>query len=113
MDKDDEKNFALPDGVSALGKKAHEAIMAVLQKYDCARSGGCKVFYSPKEWKARGEQYGLKSQLIVVYDGGDHRRFFNMDEEEYKLWDEMHDALGKVGVYAEECTGWYAAVYES
>jgi hypothetical protein len=104
--------FKMPANLSESGVSAYSAIMDVLNKYE-AESGGCKTFYSPAEWAKRGEDYGKNSHLIVVYDGGDVRSFFNMNTECYKFYEEMQDALKKVGLYFEECTGWYAAIYNS
>lgn len=104
------QEFKAPSSISAVGKSAHSVILKVLNKYE-AESGGCKTFYSPKEWADRRESYGTKSHLIVVYDGGDVGNFFNMNHGSYKLYEEMQEALAKVGLYFEECTGWYAAIY--
>lgn len=102
--------FKVPDNLAETGTSAYSAIMDVLNKYE-AESGGCKTFYSPAEWANRGEDYGKNSHLVVVYDGGDVGHFFNMNHECYNLYEEMQDALKKIGLYFEECTGWYAAVY--
>ena len=71
-----------------------------------------RSFYTPAEWKSRGEQYGLKSELIVVHDGGDLASFFNPDYGSWKLQSAMNVALEKVGYYAEPCTTWYTAIYK-
>lgn len=120
--------LAMPEGLSPKGRKAYETIVKFLREKEMTDTGGCKVFYSPKEWKARREQYGLESELIVVYDGGDHRPAFNMDacldtaeflrdnglkvKNPYATHEEMSAALEEVGCRVEECTGWYAAVYD-
>lgn len=104
--------FKSPANLSETGAVAYSTIMNVLNKYE-AESGGCKTFYSPAEWKERGEDYGKNSHLIIVYDGGDVGSFFNMNHERYKLYDEMQTALSEIGLYFEECTGWYAAVYSA
>lgn len=99
-----------PNGLSRTGKKAHKAVMAFLTKKGLTNDGGSKVFYSPSEWKARGEQYGVDSVLIVTHDGGDHAAAFTMDYG-YKLSEELTEALEKKGLWFEQCTGWYSAVY--
>lgn len=76
-------------------------------------TGGCRTFYSPAEWKARGESYGLESVLIVCHDGGDVASFFNYDYECYQRLENMREALEKVGYWAEPCTSWYTAIYRS
>lgn len=107
------KNNAKPQGLSLVGESAYEMIMSVLIKFEQTNTGGCKTFYSPAEWKARGEQYGLESELIVVYDGGDVRPFFTIDAGVPSFYDAMEKALFACGLYAEPCTGWYAAVYRA
>lgn len=94
---------------------------------DCASGGGCRAFYTPQEWEDRGEQYGQEAELIVVYDGGDLGYYFNMDRsydmtcmaaeagfkpEPYATYEKMRKALEAIGFYAEECTGWYSAIYK-
>jgi len=70
-----------------------------------------EVFYTPEEWKERREQYGTDSLLVVCHDGGDHAPFFNLDYEAYARWEEMIAALRPLGVYSEQCTSWYSAIY--
>jgi len=107
------EHVACPTGLSPKGRKAYDAIMAVLKKHELTNTGGCKAFYAPKEWAARGETYGRGSELIVVYDGGDLGYFFNIDrcEVSYNLNEEMRSALEAVGCYSEECTCWFSAIY--
>ena len=92
----------------------------MLLKHKATYTGGCVAFWSPSAWRERGEARGLNSELIVVYDGSDLRRFFNMDacsdarpgsRNRYALYEEMQAALEKVGLYFEECTGCHSAVY--
>ena len=73
--------------------------------------GGCRTFYSPEEWAARGESYGRDSCLIVVHDGGDYAHAFNYAYGSMTLRESMREALGAEGYYAEACTGWYTAIY--
>lgn len=101
-----------PDGLSALGKTAHKVIVAFLKENDLTGTGGCKTFYSPAEWKARGEDYGTESELVVVHDGGEPGNAFSYDREQYDLCDSLQKELHKHGVFAEQCTVWYSAVYE-
>lgn len=76
-------------------------------------TGGCTPFFSPKDWKARGERYGGDSKLVIVYDGGDLYEFFGSYATFPTLVDTMREALAKLGVYHEAATGWYGAVYEA
>ena len=85
-----------------------ETAKTVLGEVDTAG----RSFYTPAEWKARGERYGLQSELIVVHDGGDLASFFNPDYGSWKLQSAMNEALEKAGYYAEPCTTWYTAIYK-
>jgi hypothetical protein len=127
-------DFDMPEGLSADGVKAYEAIKKHLNGFDGLETGGCTSFYSPTEWARRGESYGKESVLIVVYDGGDLRPYFNMDAayeadclmfdflradgkdtskvERYSMIERTHEALRAAGFFVEECTGWHAAVYK-
>ncbi len=104
---------ARPANLSPQGDKAYDTILAFLRQKGALETGGCKSFYSPEEWKARGEQYGRDSLLIVVYDGGDLPPYFSLDHSAptYKRFEEMTAALEAAGFWWEECTGWYSAIY--
>lgn len=110
------KGYEMPDDLDELSRAAYAKIMDVLRAADdppgsALWAGGARVFYSPAEWAARGERYGLGSRLIITYDGGAHRRFFTLDEMDYPAVERMRASLEEIGVYFEECTGWYAAVW--
>ena len=74
--------------------------------------GGCKAFYSPDEWKSRGELYGTDSLLIICHDGGDLACFFNYGYECKNYMEQMRLVLKKNGYYAESCTCWYTAIFK-
>lgn len=73
--------------------------------------GGSRAFYSPKEWRERGESYGQQSVLILCHDGGDLAPLCNWDYECYKSMEAFKDFLRQKGFYVEQCTSWYSAVY--
>jgi len=102
----------MPVGLSAKGKTAYNAIMKVLEGTGSLDTGGCKTFYSPTEWKARGEEYHLNSELIVVYDGGAVAKFFRYDYDQYDMIKVMDESLSNAGLYSEPATCWYSGVYE-
>lgn len=77
-----------------------------------ATGGGCPAFYTPEQWRERGEAYGLDAKLIVCHDGGALAKFCNYDYMQYAKIDRMSAALEKVGYHVENCTSWYSAVYE-
>lgn len=104
-----------PENLSPKGARAYQVIMDLLEEYEMTYTGGCKAFYSPQEWKARGESYGTTSELVVVYDGGDVQHFFSLDScwggGSYTLYERMRKALEAEGLYWEECTRWYCAIH--
>lgn len=107
-------DLACPEGLSRLGRAAHARIIKVLEELQLTSTGGCRAFYSPAEWKDRGEEYGTGSELIVTYDGGDLRYFFSMDagyETGWRFTERMRQELEELGLYSEECTCWYSAIY--
>lgn len=112
----DGKDLPRPDDydtshLKSEGLKAAEAILAVMRKHGEPHSGGCKCFYTPEEWEARGEEYGVNSVLIVCHDGGTQAQFFNWDYMDYAKIDEVCVALKPLGLFAEQCTSWYSAVH--
>jgi len=85
------------------------AVLAVLPKG--STGGGCRAFWTPAEWKERGENYGNNATLILVHDGGALAAFCNYDYCEYAKIEKLDKALGKIGYYVEACTSWYSGVY--
>lgn len=75
-------------------------------------TGGCRPFYTPAEWRERGEVHGMRAALVVVHDGGDYAPFFNYDYRQYHRIEAMDAALREKGYYAEQLTGWYTGIYK-
>lgn len=107
-----EHTFNMPENLSNSGQMAWAAIITLLMTDDPSMSsGGCQVFRSPEEHKSRyKEAYGLSSELIVVYDGGDHRPYFNYCDS-YETIQRVKNVLDPLDMFFEECTGWYGAIY--
>jgi hypothetical protein len=124
---DKSHDLDMPEGLDAQGRRAHEIITAHLRDHGLTDTGGCKAFYAPAEWRVRGEPYGARSHLVVVYDGGALRPVFSMDaaydldcahyqrtgtsREPYGLYEGMQAKLREAGLYFEECTNYYSAIY--
>lgn len=85
---------------------AYKAITKVLKACKATNTGGCKAFYTPKEWAALGHRYNPHAILIVVHDGGDLAPFFNPDYENYRLIRKMNQAIEAAGFWTEsaDCT---------
>ena len=123
----EERALAMPENLGDKGRRAYEVVVAYLKEHGRTDTGGCKVFYAPAEWIARGQEYGGRSHLVVVYEGGNLGPVFSMDaaydldcnhyqqtgegREPYALYDGMQEKLRAAGLYLEECTRWYSAIY--
>ena len=103
--------FDLPEGATEEQARIHATIVKVIGPK--ARSGGCRGFYTPQQWRQRGEEFGLDSALIVVHDGGDLAPYFNYAYERERLREKMNKALKAIGYYADPCTGWYTAIVKA
>lgn len=63
------------------------------------------LFYSPMEWKGRGEAHGANGELIFVH------------EEDYQyerdplISEELNARLRPLGLYSEFGTHWYSILY--
>jgi hypothetical protein len=111
-----ETTSAMPTDLDPLGKLAWRTIIEQMASHTDPVSkfwtGGCTSFYSPKRWRERGEQYGGTSLLIVVYDGGNLRSFFEPEDKfSSQRAAALQRALTSVGLYSEACTHWYSAIY--
>lgn len=94
--------------------RPHEALIADLMLSVLppdATGGGCWAFWSPDKWKQRGEKHGTNSLLVVVHDGGDLAPYCSLDYGAYQSIERMAAVLGRAGLFIEQCTDWYSAVY--
>jgi len=110
--KENQDDLERPRGLSFAGNLAYETIMEVMKTNEMTNVGGCKAFYSPREWAERGEYYGTGSELIIVHDGGALAYFCNLDYMAYNLHDALQSALAEHGLFCEQCTSYYSAVYK-
>ena len=103
------------DHLNGKAKQIARHIVAFLKKHQGGQApdgGGCRAFYTPEQWTARGEHYGCNSLLVLVYDGGDLSNVISLDASNGRAFFELDEELRKkFGVYIEHCTHWYAAVY--
>lgn len=113
----------MPEGLDAAGQRAHAIIVAYLAEHGRTDTDG-KAFHAPSAWD---HEYGARSHLVIAYEGGSLRPVFSMDaaydldcahyrktgksREPYALYEGMQEKLREAGLYFEECTGWYSAVY--
>lgn len=106
-----DETLAIPEGLSERTRRAAEAILDIAEAERSAYTGGCRAFYSPAQWRARGEQYGQGAELVVVHDGSALARYFSYDREDYAAVERMNAVLEPLGVYAEQLTGWATGLY--
>ena len=106
-----EKNWPIPADLGDQGRVAAQVILDFLEEKGLTYHGGGGRFYSPQEWEDRGEEYGRRSLLVITHDGGDHAPAMNIDYGAYSLYEELSDRLRTQGLFIEQCTSWYSAVY--
>jgi|TARA_R110000751_G_scaffold75673_1_gene152340 hypothetical protein len=100
----------IPTPLSRNGRKAAAIIKKYMHKKGYS-TGGSRTFYTPREWTDRGESYGCRSELVFVYDGGDLYSVMNHELGGAGEQD-LSQELAKAGLYHEQCTGWYSAIYK-
>lgn len=112
------RDLNAPEGLSARGMQAWNCIVQFLAEHGLIYTGGCEAFRNPKDWDG---DYGKRSVLVVLHEGSEVGRAFSYDycyehgggrPESYKVLEKMSDELAKIGLYAEQCTRTYSAVYE-
>jgi hypothetical protein len=105
--------LAMPEGLSAKGKKAWRLMMQVFSQHPF-EPGSSPTFRNPKTWTG---EYGRKSHLVIVYEEGDLGIFFDYDRAAefggYRWVEELNEAFKGSGLYTECCTSCYSAVYEA
>ena len=106
-------DWDIPTGLSVKATKGAEIIRAFASEHDLMFTGGCRIFVNPTEWK---QQYGGNSLLIVVHEGTASDVCLSLDgaydRGSYDLFEALSKKLRGVGVYLEQCTRCYSALYE-
>lgn len=108
-----ELDFRIPEGLSPAAVRAAEIIIGVLRKNGDLNSGGVTVFWEPQAWQAHeGDRFEIAANLVVVYDGGSHRMYFEpVNKEQYAAAREMRQALEKAGCYFEPLSHFFGGIY--
>jgi hypothetical protein len=116
--------LTMPEGLSAPGRRAHAIIVAYLAEHGIAKHDGEPAFHAPQSWN---QEYGARSHLVIAHEGSALGPVFSMDfayesdcahyrkigkaREPYALYEGMQAKLREAGLYFEDCTRWYSAVY--
>jgi len=106
-----ESYVTIPEGLTPEARTAAELIVEFLTENEITYTGGCQTFFTPQEWRERGEDYGTDAVLIVAYDGSSVGRAFSLDRYDYATVEAMSERLAQAGYLAQECTVWYSAIY--
>jgi hypothetical protein len=106
-------DWDIPKDLTRAGRKAAEALRDFCIQHDLTHTGGCRVFYSPEEWRARGEAHATSSLLVIVYDGAACRRALSFDGGDYRTLEAFRLILDSLDVFSEECTCWYSGIYNA
>lgn len=104
------ERFAIPANISDAGRRALAELMAVAREFnDGELSGGVdRPFVHPSEWT---ERYGRDSEVVVIHDGGPFAPILNWDYCAYDQIEALRQRLEPLGMFAEQCTCWYSAIY--
>jgi uncharacterized protein (TIGR02996 family) len=108
-----DRDLAIPPELSTRGKEAAGLILDFLLAEGLTGTCGCQAFYSPQQWKERGEEYGHDALLILVYDGGDITTCMDPAKGQHELVDRFDENLERNGFIIEPCTHWYSAIYDA
>lgn len=111
----DKDNWAIPTGLTRKTRKLAHAIAKLAKQRNWY--AGQKVFWSPQEWRNKGECYGRDSGLIILHEGGDHAPFFSLDHSydsgSYEQYEEQIKFLEAHGFWSEGLYTWSSAIYEN
>jgi hypothetical protein len=92
--------FAIPDDITPRAREAAEIILAQARALNISAEGEGRLFYTPAEWRKRGERYGLNADLIVVHEDGLKLAILNAARSD----------LEKRRFYCEEAETWYSII---
>jgi hypothetical protein len=104
-------DWAVPTGLSAGARKAAFIIRRFAAANLLTHTGGCKIFYTPAEWEAKGGWWG--SELVVVHEGADIGRAFSYDSECYSLIEDLVTVLNEsdTDLYSEQVNSCVNVLY--
>jgi hypothetical protein len=107
-----DRDRAIPPELSIRGKEAAQLILDFLLAERLTGTCGCRAFYSPQQWKERGEEYGHDALLILVYDAGDIGMCMDPAEGQHELVDQFRENLDRHGFVIEPLSHWCSAIYD-
>ena len=108
--------WKIPTPLKREGRRAAKIIRDYCQTHDLGSSE--RMFYSPREWTDRGEQYGTESLLVIVHEACDASIAISLDGAynsgvSYDHYNALDKALRDEGLYLEGLYSWCSAVYKA
>lgn len=101
--------LAIPQGVpEEVQDFCRELRNSLRQAEEDTGCGGCKAFYAPEEWVDPVRKSVL---LVVCHDGGAMAPRFNLDYEQYKLYDSIDPMLKSRGLWRDHMNSAVSHVY--
>ena len=111
------QDWDVPTGLSREARKLAFNLRGLARRFRWF-TGGQKVFWSPKQWRDKGEPFGKGAELIILHEGGDHAQFFSLDHayessKPYEDFEFMIQYLKQRGFWAESLYRWSTAIYKN
>lgn len=111
MTQHEYRDHEMPKGLCGVGITAVDIIRGTLRATDALFTGGCKPFYSPDEWRERGEWRAIGGEpdstvLIVCHDGGDMSHYSGAP----KIWSAIDTALNAAGYRVNYGEHWWTYI---
>jgi hypothetical protein len=105
-------DWDIPTGICRAARKGAVVIRQFAIQHGLTHTGG-RVFYSPQEWRERGERHATHSLLVIVYDGAAIRQALSFDGLDYALMEKLRTTLDALDLFTEECTCWYCGLHNA
>ena len=109
-----DSGWDVPTGLTRESRAIAYAIRKVAEQNQW-NSGGQKVFWSPAEWREKGERWN-SDILNLLFEGGDHAPSFSLDysynRNGYSDYELMLELLKEHGVYSEQYFSWAGGIFK-
>lgn len=102
--------LTIPDEIPEAAKSFCRDIRASMRHAGEEWCGGCKAFYSPREWV---DHVSLEAVMVVCHDGGGLAPRFNMNYEQLKLYNQADSMLSARGLWREHQNSAVTHIYKS
>jgi hypothetical protein len=106
----------IPTGLTRKARNLIHKIREYAKDRKWDSGGHRKIFYSPEEWRERGEHFGTNAAFVILHECGDHAKYFSLDAAydcgTYAYHDEFFHWLKDNGFWSEQLYRWSSGVYE-